>query len=189
MIRVSSADEVLVLECTKSKDFEAFPRRYMALQPVTVKGEPLSLVATPIDAVQGARKTLTRVQTTVLETLTLETCADGVTLRDLAELTTQPYTTLHRAVSNCMKQGWIEKARTGYKLTVTGREVIRADPNTIGSENGTNNPAAKGKNGTEKPSDPLIHTIQPESQERMVFSVDQVDQTKQAVDAYYRSGM
>ena len=189
MIRVSSADEVLVLECTKSKDFEAFPRRYMALQPVTVKGEPLSLVATPIDAVQGARKTLTRVQTTVLETLTLETCADGVTLRDLAELTTQPYTTLHRAVSNCMKQGWIEKARTGYKLTVSGRAVIHADPSTVGSENGTNAHAAKGKNGTEKPSDPLIHTIQHESQERMVFSVDQVDQAKQAVDAYYRSGM
>jgi len=189
MVRVSSADDVLVLECTKSKDFEPFPRRYMSLQPVTVNGEPLSLVATPIDAVQGARKTLTRVQTTVLETLTLETCADGVTLRDLAELTTQPYTTLHRAVSNCMKHGWIEKARTGYKLTVEGRAVIQSDPSHVGSENGTQPTDAKGKTVTKKTHDPVIHTIQQESQARMDLIMDHADQAKKAKNAYYRSGL
>ncbi|MFQ3660661.1 MAG: AAA family ATPase, partial [Anaerolineae bacterium] len=91
MFRLSAADDVVIVECTKSKDADAAAARYVELRPC---GD--SLVAVRIDDVQGTRKRLTTLQRKLIDTLAMETMQDGATLRELADVLLVPYSTLHR---------------------------------------------------------------------------------------------
>lgn len=189
MLRLSAADDVVLIECTKSKDFDAPLPRYVQLQ-----AHADSLVVVRVNDVEGTRKRLTSLQRKVLDALAMETCADGISLRELSEIVGVAYSTLHRAVSNAIKLALVEKTRQGYKLTERGR-VIQRDPQqgriTLLDENTQNTPpeAAKTReNGAVLQGDPLIHVIHG-SQQSWV-TADQADQADQRItSAYYRAGL
>jgi len=127
MIRVSSYDDLLLIENTKAKDFEPFERQYMLLKPVHV-GADTSLVPVPCNRLDGDRRTFSRLQRDLITTLRLETCLNGVTLRELAELTSAPLSTLHRAVSKLIKGGYVQRCPKGYQLSASGIELAKTDP-------------------------------------------------------------
>jgi archaellum biogenesis ATPase FlaH len=127
MIRVSSYDDLLSIENTKAKDFEPFARQYMLLKPVHV-GADTSLVPVPYDRLDGDRRTFSRLQGDLVAVLALETCLNGVTLRELAELTGAPLATLHRAVSKLIKAGYVQRCPKGYQLSAAGLELAQRDP-------------------------------------------------------------
>lgn len=197
MLRVAAADDVVVLECTKMKDAEAPRPRYLALRSVGS-----SLVALPVDEATGVSKQLTALQRRVLETLGLETCAGGVTLRELAELVGAPYSTIHRAVSNMIRAELVERGKAGYQLTGKGR-VIQGDPlDPLGSGSRGSSASGQGRASTAKegayaapvgtvltdPRDPGV--FQPKL---LVESVDQADQRESQgrveISQYYRAGL
>lgn len=74
MIKVTAYDDVIRLECAKAKDFDPFEQRYYRLKPIDG-----SVVAVPCDKTEGDKRSMTQLQRHVIETLQLETCADGVT--------------------------------------------------------------------------------------------------------------
>jgi archaellum biogenesis ATPase FlaH len=194
MLRVAAADDVVVLECTKMKDAEAPRPRYLALRSVGS-----SLVALPVDEATGVSKQLTTLQRRVLETLGLETCAGGVTLRELAELVGAPYSTMHRAVSNMIRAELVERGKTGYQLTGKGR-VIQGDPLGSGSHGSSASGQERASTAKEgayaapvgavltDPRDPGV--FQPKL---LVESVDQADQRESQgrveISQYHRAGL
>ena len=127
MIRVSSYDDLVLIENTKAKDFEPFERQYMLLKPVDV-GADTSLVPVPCDRLSGDRRTFSRLQRDVIGMLALETCLNGVTLRELAELIGAPLSTLHRAVSKLIKAGYVQRCPKGYQLSASGIGLAKSDP-------------------------------------------------------------
>lgn len=170
MLKVSNYDDLLALDCTKSKDFEPFKRQYYTLKQVA-----RSMVLLPCDAVDGDRRTLTKLQSDIVATMRLETCSDGVTLRELAELVSSPISTLHRAVSRLMQAGHVEKSKSGYRLTASG--IRLSDPR---------DPSTHSEVDQEiSPHDPPIHMIHPVSHQQLRISMDHVDQRIN----YYQSGL
>lgn len=190
MMRLQSADDLIVLETTKAKDFDAPPPKY--LQLLEHAG---SLVPVVVSDVDGTRRRLTTLQRKVLDSLAMETCADGVSLRELADIVGAPYSTLHRAVSNAMSQGLVRKDKSGYALTERGR-LIQRDPSSSELERITvteqntkfvGGEAAKTPaNSANSASDPVIHVIQPQRRQSLL---DHVDQADQRISRYYREGL
>ncbi|XWX02993.1 AAA family ATPase [Aggregatilineales bacterium SYSU G02658] len=190
MMRLQSADDILVLETTKAKDFDAPPPKY--LQLLEHAGSLVPIVVSDVD---GTRKRLTTLQRKVLDSLAMETCADGVSLRELAEIVGAPYSTLHRAVSNAMTQELVRKDKGGYTLTERGR-LIQRDPNsseleriTVTAQN-TQNKGSDALNpanfATDPVGDPVIHVIQPQL---TLYPVDHVDHVDQRISRYYKEGL
>lgn len=121
MIKVTAYDDVIRLECAKAKDFEPFEQRYYRLK--SIDG---SAVAVPCDKTEGDKRSMTQLQRHVMEALQLETCQDGVTLRDLSEIVGVPIATLHRSVSRLLKDQYVTRGKRGY--TLTDKAVALIDP-------------------------------------------------------------
>lgn len=188
MLRLSAVDDVVLIECTKAKDFDAPPPRYIQLQ-----AHADSLVVVRVNDLEGTRKRLTVLQRKVLDALALETCADGVSLRELSDIVGVAYSTLHRAVSNAIKLELVDKGKQGYKLTERGR-VIQRDRQlgriTLLSENTQNTPLQSAKtpeNGAALQGDPVIHVIH--SSQQLTFPADHADQMDQRISRYYHEGL
>jgi archaellum biogenesis ATPase FlaH len=127
MIRISSCDDLVLIENTKAKDFEPFEKQYMQLKPVDI-GADTSLVPVPCDRLEGDKRTFSRLQRDLVSVLALETCLNGITLRELAELTGAPLSTLHRAVSKLIKGGYVQRCPKGYQLSASGIALAKGDP-------------------------------------------------------------
>jgi archaellum biogenesis ATPase FlaH len=109
MIRVVNADDLVQIECSKTKDDAPFPTRYMKLLPALD-----SLVPVPAERVIRAKDDpLTPNQQRVLSALALEVNRDGVSLRDLSESVGLSIGAIQRAVSNLMFKGLTEKSVKG----------------------------------------------------------------------------
>jgi archaellum biogenesis ATPase FlaH/DNA-binding MarR family transcriptional regulator len=185
MMRLSAADDVIQMECTKAKDFDPPPPRYIQLRE---HGD--SLVPVQINDVEGTRKRLTNIQRRVLDALVMETCRDGVSLRELAEILGVAYSTLHRAVSNAIQLELVSKGKSGYRITERGR-LIQRDPQhariTLSEENAQNTSieAAKtAQTGAVFGGDPVIRVIHRSQQTTLP-----VDQPDQRINRYYHEGL
>ena len=127
MIRVSPADDLVMVECSKTKDEERFATRYMKLLPVaTEQGDSAVLVeAKDVIPVKGV---LTGNQRKLLELLCLEVNRDGCSMRELQEVSQLPLGTIHRALSSMLKVGYLIKGNGGsYKVTDDGLKMT-GDP-------------------------------------------------------------
>lgn len=124
MIRVAQADDLIAVECAKTKDEAPFPTRYMRLIEVEVQGTGKSLV--PIGAelvIRTKADPLTPRQYSVLDALSLESMADGASIRDIADHIGLAVSTTHRVVSNLIKLGYVVKMGQ-YTITDEGMRKI-----------------------------------------------------------------
>lgn len=176
MIRVSPADDVVLIECSKTKDEKAFDPRFISLLPVALEGEENSLVV--ISAAKVIQDgSLTMNQRKLLEVMALEVNQSGVSLRDLAEVASLSLGATQRALSNMMKNNYVEK-RNGFAITSKGLLEVGSTPIQTDSKSNTESvsssvdplesvdPTNRAQKNANKPSDSVIQPIQ----------VDQVDQ-------------
>lgn len=131
MIRVSPIDDLIMVECSKTKDEKPFEQRYLKLLPVTVTGVGESMV--PILAAKVIRQEsdpLTTNQRKILEALALEANSDGIPVRDLQEFTGLSLGAIMRALSTLLNFGLVHKPDRSYAITDKGRTAItpKIDP-------------------------------------------------------------
>lgn len=152
MIRVSPADDLILVECSKTKEEEPFAPRYLRLLPVmTAQGE--SVVPVLADRIIQDKNHLSKNQSTLLEIMALEVNADGVSMRDLNETTHVPLATIQRALSTMMRFGYVAKPGASYVITEEGRKVVKSDPGDPGDpgdphKNGNSNFPDSGSRGS-----------------------------------------
>ncbi len=194
MIRIASVDDVLQMECSKAKDFAAFPRRYLSLEKVG-NADQSSMVVVPYDTNEGERKTMTANQRAVMEALKLETCQGGASLRELVEITGVPLSTLHRAVSALLRKGQVIKGHGGYKLSTLGLESVPGVPPGVplasaDSEKATtDHDELEGlQTAREGGGVPLFQVFHGKSGVQKTFLAEQVEQAEQR-NAYYLAGL
>jgi len=194
MIRISSADDVLQMECSKAKDFAGFPRRYMSLKKVG-ESDWQSMVVVPYDTLDGERKTMTANQKAVMEALALETCQQGASLRELVEITGIPLSTLHRSVSVLLRNGHVIKGNSGYKLSSLGLESVSGVPSGVPSPSACDGKPTKDHDGLggvvtaqEGGGVPLFQVFQGKSGEQRTFLAEHAEQVERR-NAYYQAGL
>lgn len=115
--RITDDDDLLVFECSKSKDTKPFDTRYMKLLPVMLDEEHAAPVV--IDAekvVQTATDPLTRNQQKVLDLLRMPAYAGGLSRGEICELAELSSGSAGRILSALIKFGYVtqENKRDGY---------------------------------------------------------------------------
>jgi hypothetical protein len=126
MIRLSPADDMILMECSKTKDEEPFLPRYLNLLPVqTEHGE--SRVPIRAEKVIPVKGVITKNQRSLLEIMALEVNADGISMRELQEVTGISLGSIQRALSTMLKFGYVWK-HSSYCISNEGRQLIGADP-------------------------------------------------------------
>lgn len=134
MIRVSDDDELIVIECTKSKNGKPFDPKYMRLQPVDVglvdeDGNPyIPVVALPTERqYQLDYHGLTRNQRKVLEACALDVFEFGFSVMEINELLPEMSRgQLVTTFSTLKKLNYIEQVakREPYNLTDKARTTL-----------------------------------------------------------------
>lgn len=149
MIKVSPADDLVLVECAKTKDEKPFESRYISLIPVmTEQGE--SLVPVPAENDLRVKSWLSVAQVKLLDVLALAVNRDGVTVRDLESQTGVTLSTCVRTLSNLMQKELVHKPYGSYAITEKGLQAIgKADPVDPQSD------PQKHQNLADDPSDPL----------------------------------
>jgi hypothetical protein len=117
MIRLSNADDLILMECSKTKDEAPFDPRYIRL---IQSGS--SLIPIPADKTVDPLGALTPNQRRLLDVLALEVNLEGVSLRDLEGLTGMTLGTVGRAASNLVKKKFIDKSP--YRINAAGLKAI-----------------------------------------------------------------
>lgn len=126
MIRVSGEDDVIRIECSKTKDAKTFPTRFVKLLPVaTVYGSSPVIIAS--DKVMTSKDDVpSQSQLKILESLAMDVFQDGATAADLIDHTELSKPTAYRALSTLVSAKRIVRAQDKYKLTDQGRSLIES---------------------------------------------------------------
>lgn len=136
MIRISPADDLVMVECSKTKDEGPFEPMYLSMLPVQLPDGAESRVLVPAAMKEmGVGDTLTPNQRRILDWLQLETNVDGMTMRELAEVGGISLGTVQRAASNLIKAGLLvnEKGK-GYQITDAGRKRLESVESQLESQ-------------------------------------------------------
>lgn len=174
MIRISDADEAVMVECSKTKDEEKFQPRYLTL----IKHED-SLIPIPADRVLMDVNALTPNQRKLLELLAMETNRDGITVRDAGDMTGLSVGTVVRSLSNLLQKKLVEK-NGSYRINDAGLKAI-------GRSDSSDSHADSLQNGQVSPRDSMIHlnhrageNSDNESSRESMNQADQMNQVNQA---------
>lgn len=122
MVRVSPADDLVMVECTKTKDEAPFDTFYMFMRPV---GD--SLVPVPVNQYVRDESVLTPNQKKLLNCLALEIHADGVPTRELEELCNLSHGMTVRTLNNLKKKNLVHKPKGSYAINPAGLKAIGVD--------------------------------------------------------------
>src|SRR5690606_25360702 len=119
------ADDVISVECSKTKDEKPFETRYMRLLPVDLEDGENSLVIIPAEKVIRQKgDPLTPNQAKILDFLSLEVNFDGVTVRELQEVTGMALGTVMRTLDNLKRCNYVHKPKGSYAITDEGLIAI-----------------------------------------------------------------
>ncbi len=131
MIRLSLEDEVIAVECAKSKDIAPFPTHYMKLLPVELAQGKTTPVIIPAEKItRTADDTPSPRQRQVLETILDVFGSYGAPWTDLHDqLRVIPTGTLRRILAALRKVGFVtqDEARAPYRVTAAGCRAIGRD--------------------------------------------------------------
>ncbi|MDX2159930.1 MAG: AAA family ATPase [bacterium] len=130
MIQVLPDDDLIRVESSKTRDLKPFTTKSMKLLPVAVEGKGETLVPVPADNVVKGNE-ITPDQRKILDVLALSINVDGVSQRDLAELSRLSYGRIVRALSNLVNKGYIEKPSTRgehHRISNDGRMALGLQP-------------------------------------------------------------
>jgi len=175
MIRVNPADDLIIIESTKTKDMALPAPRRMALLPVMVAGIGESLVVVPPEVVHTSPDHFTSAQRRLLDALSMETSRDGITIRDIQELTGLSFGTINRALSNLKTKKLVHKPKGSYALNAAGLKAagVESDPLDPLSESAVGSSFSPHDPGD--PGDPPI--LRFNSGKALVDQADQADQS------------
>jgi hypothetical protein len=152
MIRLSNADDLVLMECSKTKDEAPFEPRYLRM--ITFGN---SLVPLPADKTILDDSLLTSNQRKLLDLLSLEINRDGLSLRDASEASGISLGSAQRALSNLLKKHLAEK-NGGFRITEKGLR-------SIGIESPDSKPELSAIQQSAAP-DPLESAESPDSEKR-----------------------
>jgi len=163
MIKMHMDDDVLIVECAKTKDAEPFPTQYLKMLPVEVEldGQLMSVpVLTAADnIIQTEDSKLTNHQARVLEALSLGAFINGASLGDLVDtLETIGKGQVIKVLSRLSKLNLVEQTeiRGPWLITEKGQQVYSK--------------VALGTQGLHSPHSP--HTTDKTSQDGFVKTVE-----------------
>jgi hypothetical protein len=123
MIRLTAEDDIIRVECSKTKDEAPFPTQYIRLLPVSVPNVGDSVVAVPAEKVlQSPDDPLTEKQSAVLNLLNTPIYVDGASNADIETSLNYARATLHRALNILIERHYVERAERGvFSITEKGR--------------------------------------------------------------------
>ena len=128
MIKVSPHDDLIAIECSKTRDEKPFPTEYVKLLPVTVEGLGDTLVPVPASQiVRSENDPLTPDQRRLLEVMALEANADGITVRDASEVTGLSVGGVQRTIDNLVKRKYVHKPKGHWAVNDDGRAALEKD--------------------------------------------------------------
>jgi hypothetical protein len=124
MLRLNPHNDVMALECAKTKDEKPFATRYLKLIEVEVAPGTTSQVPVPAEVKPAqVNDPLTYHEQKILDFMSLETTRDGVTISEIAEFTQISRTTVHRALSKMVRFKFVEM-NGHYKITDAGLDKL-----------------------------------------------------------------
>lgn len=130
MIKISSDDDMILVECSKTKDAQPFDDKYYRLLPVNVSiggdtfVEPVIVESERV--IQTPDEPLGKNQRKVLEVFGLSIYSDGAGFREIADSCNFSTEQLPRTLSRLKNLGLIAQLGRGkpYVLTTKGRKAI-----------------------------------------------------------------
>lgn len=126
MIRLTSEDDVIRVECSKTKDAEPFPDRFVQLLPVTTEYGSTPVIISTEKVIRSASDKLTRGQLRILELMTLETFSDGASVSDIVDGTELSRRSVFRILSALISLEHITKVvgDKPYMITEQGKSAV-----------------------------------------------------------------
>lgn len=129
MIRLDEEDQIITVQCAKSKDAVPFPTRYVRLLPVKLddgQSSPVLIAAEKVK--QTNRDPLTPMQKQVLEAFGLETFVTGASMSEISEVTKITRGTVQKVASRLTVLGFLTRAGNGsYQISESGRMRLTPD--------------------------------------------------------------
>jgi KaiC/GvpD/RAD55 family RecA-like ATPase len=130
MLKLSAMDDLLILECSKSKDGSPFDTRHYSLLSleITLQGRQVSSACIiPAKQVEkGTDDKLSPAQRKILDTLAQDVNLEGLGREELRQHVDLSIGTLGRALGNLLKMKLVEQAvqRGPYTLSSAGRQRL-----------------------------------------------------------------
>lgn len=207
MIRVSPADDVIHLECSKTKDEAPFEPRFLSLVPVALdESEQSMVVISSRQLIKSDQDALTPNQRKLLEVMALAVNRDGIPMRELADITNLSLGSVQRALSNMMDRDYVTKSGQ-YKITDKGLKALgveddvnqRSKNESHESRSVSVTPSDESlvshesrisdSNSNRKSGDSVIQPIQTiRFSQNDDFESDQTDSSDSQRDSYYTRG-
>jgi len=181
MIKVTPDDDIIRMECSKTKDTAAFQPRYMKLLPVALGMDADGReIASPViieaeKVIQTNMDRLTTNQQKILEALNLEIYKDGAEYGQIEKATDVPEKSVPRILSALLKLGFIQQPgkREPYTITDTGRESLIRSLRLIRSLHDDSPDQFKTTNETGESTESTESTESSESSQVTMFGADQ----------------
>jgi predicted transcriptional regulator len=129
MTRVSMVDNIILVECEKTKDAEPFDSYNLRLNPITVDigGQEcqIPVVMAAEKVIQTTDDKLTISQKKVMNVLKVALFSDGATAQDLMEITNLNRSTVYSVLNTLMSLGFVAQSapREPYKITESGQKM------------------------------------------------------------------
>jgi DNA-binding MarR family transcriptional regulator/archaellum biogenesis ATPase FlaH len=143
MIFLSQSDEVIEVECSKSKDEEPFSTRYLRLLPVQLDNGTESRILVAADAIrQGKADPLSNRQLKVLYALTLSDFETGATVIDLARQTGLGDAHIRSIINTLSRFGYVDRRQLEgrsanlFWVTDAGKRKLQTDQGDQVSQKG-----------------------------------------------------
>lgn len=130
MLKLSAMDDLLILECSKSKDGSPFDTRHYSLLPLEVNLQGQAVQSACIilakQLQKGTEDKLSPAQRKILDTLAQDVNQEGLGREELRHHVDLSVGTLGRALGNLLKMKLVEQAvpRGPYTLSETGRRRL-----------------------------------------------------------------
>jgi archaellum biogenesis ATPase FlaH len=142
MIRLDEEDQIITVQCAKTKDSIAFPTRYIRLLPVKLPdGTSSPVLVTASQIKQTCQDPLSPMQLQVLEVFALETFAAGASMTDVAEVTRVARGTIQKVASRLAMLGFLIRTAGGsYQISEQGRQRLTLNKYSADSTDSTLTP-------------------------------------------------
>lgn len=125
VIKVTNDDDVMVVECDKTRDAERFKTGYLKMLPVQISADVQSRVLIPTSqVVSSPGDPVSRTQEKVLAALS--DSPNGASMQNLESATGLGNGTVWKALNRLMKAGYVkqEYARDPYQITPAGVQKL-----------------------------------------------------------------
>lgn len=126
MIRLVDQDDQIAVECSKQKDAEKFPTKYLTMIKIEIESGALIPVLIPdSQRERSATDPLSQNQSKVLKELGGQMMANGGSQSDLMEATGLPHGSLYYTLKRLLTLKHISRDGQMYHITEQGRGVLR----------------------------------------------------------------